>query len=121
MIKSIQSKRQLILHSFGQDQIAHFARSHHERMDGSGYPDRLSKRELSKELRILQIVDVYSALTLKRPYKDEVPAHEAIQILLRDGKKYDNELLLSLIDALAIYPSHSTFFAIRYTINHKRK
>ena len=107
-IKRHTIEGEAILNSLGQSQIAHFARSHHERMDGSGYPDKLSKKELSKELRILQIIDVYSALTLQRPYKDEIPAQEALQILARDVNKYDKSILLELIEALAIYPSHST-------------
>lgn len=96
------------LRSLGQHQIAHFARSHHERIDGSGYPDQLTGNEISKELKILQLVDVYSALTLPRSYKAEMPAHEAIQILFRDKNLFDSELTLSLIESLKIYPIAST-------------
>lgn len=96
------------LRSLGQHQIAHFARSHHERIDGSGYPDCLSGNEMPKELKILQLVDVYSALTLHRSYKKEMPAHEAIQILFRDKNLFDSELMVSLIDSLKIYPVAST-------------
>lgn len=107
-IKKHTIKGEAILRSFGQYQIAHLARSHHERLDGSGYPDQLFGRKMTKELKILQIVDVYSALTLKRSYKAEMSAPEAIQILLRDDKLFNSELLLSLIDSLKIYPTDST-------------
>ncbi|WP_163970628.1 HD-GYP domain-containing protein [Oceanobacillus halotolerans] len=108
LIKTHTTQGESILRSLGQDQIAHFARSHHERMDGSGYPDSLTEESLSKELRILQMVDVYSALTLKRAYKDELPAQEALQILFRDYKMFDMNLLYDFVDTLNIYPSDAT-------------
>ncbi|MGA9475969.1 MAG: HD domain-containing phosphohydrolase, partial [Terriglobales bacterium] len=44
-------------------------RHHHEKRDGSGYPDGLSRESIPLTARVLQIVDVYDALTTKRPYK----------------------------------------------------
>lgn len=106
-VKKHTVEGEAILKSLGQNQISHFARSHHERLDGSGYPDRLTENDISKELKILQLVDVYSALTLHRSYKAELPAHEAIQILYRDKKKFDSDLTNSLIESLKIYPIDS--------------
>lgn len=106
-VKKHTVEGEAILKSLGQHQISHFARSHHERLDGSGYPDRLTENDISKELKILQLVDVYSALTLHRSYKAELPAHEAIQILYRDKKKFDSDLTNSLIESLKIYPIDS--------------
>ena len=96
-----------ILKNLGQHHIAHFARSHHERLDGSGYPDQLTRKELSKELNILQIIDVYASLTLKRAYKHALPAQAALQMLMQDEKRYDESILYSFIEALSIYPSHA--------------
>ncbi len=97
-----------ILKSLGQRHIAHFAKSHHERMDGSGYPENLTEEVLSLPLRILQLVDVYSALTLKRSYKEAIHASEALEILYREVHKYDKDLLDEFVEFINIYPLHST-------------
>lgn len=97
-----------LLCSLGLKHIADYARFHHERLDGTGYPDQLKSEQIPEALKVLHIVDVYSALTLKRPYKDDIPADEAIQILLLNEKKYDTKLLFSFLDSLNIYPSNAT-------------
>jgi len=56
-------------------------RHHHERMDGSGYPDGLRGEEIPLKARILQVADVYDALTNDRPYRGALTTREALQIL----------------------------------------
>jgi putative two-component system response regulator len=56
-------------------------RHHHEKRDGSGYPDGLKGDAIPLGARILQIVDVYDALTTERPYKRAQPAAEALKIM----------------------------------------
>jgi putative two-component system response regulator len=56
-------------------------RSHHERWDGSGYPDGLAGEEVPLLARILQMADIYDALTSPRPYKPALPGPEAVEIL----------------------------------------
>lgn len=97
-----------ILNSLGQQHLSHFAKSHHERMDGSGYPEKLKGEMISLPLSILQVVDVYSALTLKRPYKDAIHASEALEILYRESHKYDKNLLGRFVEFIGIYPLNST-------------
>ena len=53
-------------------------RSHHEKMDGTGYPDGLRGEEIPRTARVLQVVDVFDALATKRPYK---PAFETPKVL----------------------------------------
>jgi len=56
-------------------------RNHHERWDGSGYPDGLKGEDIPLLARILQIADIYDALTTARPYKPALSIEEALQIL----------------------------------------
>jgi putative two-component system response regulator len=56
-------------------------RHHHEKQNGTGYPDRLSKDHIPLTACILQTVDVYDALTTARPYRRALPPEEAFAIL----------------------------------------
>ncbi len=56
-------------------------RHHHERWDGSGYPDGLKGAEIPRPAAILSICDAYDALTSDRPYRPGLPAIEALAIL----------------------------------------
>ncbi|WP_059170349.1 HD domain-containing phosphohydrolase [Bacillus sp. FJAT-27445] len=88
-------------------EIAGFAVVHHERLNGSGYPKGLHAEELEIAARILMIVDVYSALTLERPYRKAYSAHKALQILLEDDDCYDLGFLLQFIELMNIYPEEA--------------
>jgi putative two-component system response regulator len=56
-------------------------RHHHERLDGSGYPDSLRGDQIPRTARVLSIVDVYDALTERRPYRTALPPGRAVEIL----------------------------------------
>lgn len=74
--------------------IAAGIRSHHERWDGQGYPDRLAGEVIPLFGRILAVVDVFEALTSKRPYRDPLPVEEALAYLEREkGKHFDPNLV----------------------------
>ncbi len=67
--------------------VAHY---HHERWDGSGYPNKLKGEEIPLEARIMAIVDVYDALVSKRVYKEEFSFEEANKIIVDGfGKQFD--------------------------------
>lgn len=61
-------------------------RNHHERWDGSGYPDQLRGESIPLLARILQIADIYDALTTERPYKAALNMHEALEILAAETR-----------------------------------
>ena len=62
-------------------------RHHHERMDGSGYPDRLCGAQIPVKARILQIADIYDALITDRPYRIALSSEEALQILHQEAAR----------------------------------
>jgi putative two-component system response regulator len=62
-------------------------RSHHERLDGSGYPDGLHSSQVPLLAQIVGIVDVFDALTTERPYRAARPRHEAFTVLVDEAAK----------------------------------
>ncbi|MFQ5829886.1 MAG: HD domain-containing phosphohydrolase [Candidatus Methylomirabilia bacterium] len=82
--------------------IPEIARSHHEKLDGSGYPDGMRANEIPPQSRTMTIADIYDALTAAdRPYKKAVPAARALDILSSEGNAglVDRVLLDLFIDA----------------------
>lgn len=78
---------------------------HHERLDGLGYPYGKKGAEISKQGRMIAIVDVYDALTAERVYKKGMPGQKALQILLKGcPDKYDHDILNQFIKCMGIYP-----------------
>ena len=69
---------------------------HHEALDGSGYPRGLKGGELSNEVRLLTILDIFDALTARdRPYKPPMPVDKALSVLhdMADKGKLDKDIL----------------------------
>lgn len=62
-------------------------RHHHEKLNGSGYPDGLKGDEISIETRILCVADIFDALYSDRPYRDKMPISKIKEILLQDTQK----------------------------------
>lgn len=59
-------------------------RHHHERWDGSGYPDGLRRDQIPLLARIIQVADIYDALISERPYKPALPAAEALRVMRQE-------------------------------------
>jgi putative two-component system response regulator len=70
-------------------------RHHHEKLDGSGYPDRLRGDEIPLTARVLQITDIYDALVTDRPYRKALPHEEAIRTMRHEARRgwWDGNLI----------------------------
>jgi len=69
------------------------ARHHHEKWDGSGYPDKLKANEIPLFARIMAIADVYDALTSKRSYKEMIPHNKSVEIITQgSGTQFDPDI-----------------------------
>lgn len=64
-----------------------FIRSHHEKLDGSGYPDALAGEEIPLPVRILSVTDVYDTLRLERAYRDAFTHEQAVEILQKEVER----------------------------------
>jgi len=73
-------------------------RNHHERWDGSGYPDGLKGEEIPFAARILCVADVYDALTTARSYRDSLSHNRAAQVMRKSKGQFDPQLLELFLD-----------------------
>lgn len=82
-------------HDSGLLQVARsIALTHHEKWDGSGYPNGLKGEEIPLAGRIVAIADVFDALTSVRPYKPAWPVEDALELLRREsGRHFDPQLV----------------------------
>jgi HD-GYP domain-containing protein (c-di-GMP phosphodiesterase class II) len=78
---------------------------HNERLDGSGFPRRLTGEKISLYGRIIGIASSYNAATSKRPYKTATDGHSGLLDLVREaGKRYDEKVTAALLYILSLYP-----------------
>ncbi len=74
--------------------VAPLVRGHHEKWDGSGYPDGLAGEQIPLGSRIISAVDCFDALVSERPYHRAIAPEQAIEILVREaGKAFDPEVV----------------------------
>lgn len=79
--------------------------SHHERVDGTGYPRKLPADQISYFTRIISIVDAYDAMTADRCYCKAKPTTKALKIIYEErGKQFDEELSLQFIKTIGLFP-----------------
>lgn len=65
----------------GFEDISNWASHHHEKLNGKGYPEKLTSNDLDFESRLLCIIDIYQALTERKPYRKSMPHNKAMKIL----------------------------------------
>lgn len=85
--------------------LANYARHHHERLNGEGYPDHLVKETIREEWRLLSVIDVYSALTLTRAYRKPFPPERALEMILNASDQFCPQKTYSLMEMLQVFPN----------------
>lgn len=80
---------------------ATIALNHHEKWDGSGYPNGLAEEEIPHAARVVAVADVFDALTSERPYKAAWPLEDAISLIRQEsGKHFDPQAATALLDCM---------------------
>ncbi|WP_341202127.1 HD domain-containing phosphohydrolase [Planomicrobium okeanokoites] len=94
------------------------ARSHHERMDGSGYPDGLKGDEISLFARIVGVADTFDAMTTARSYSKGMPYRDAAEELIRcKDTLFDS----AIVDAFTTVLAESEYDLAKYEADHKKE
>ncbi len=84
-------------------EVAASVLSHHERLDGSGYPHGIDSRSLDVSVRIVQVADAYDAMTSNRPYERALSAEVAVAEIARcSGTQFDPDPARAIARLLAI-------------------
>ncbi|MDH5471463.1 MAG: HD-GYP domain-containing protein [Gammaproteobacteria bacterium] len=90
------------------DDVIHIALTHHERFDGSGYPNGIMGTMIPVYGRMAGIIDVYDAMTSKRPYSEAISQHSALQKIYNwRNKFFQDELVEQFLQCLGVYPTGS--------------
>ncbi|MGA2519631.1 MAG: HD domain-containing phosphohydrolase [Acidimicrobiales bacterium] len=97
--------------------MASAVRSHHERWDGSGYPDGLRGEEIPLWSRIVAVADAYDLLAHEQPYRHEVFSHAAAVDLVLDGRgrRFDPEV----VDAFVFLDHRGVLAPIAQSMQHR--
>jgi putative two-component system response regulator len=96
----------LVLGLRSMELVRPIMRHHHEKWDGSGYPDGLKGAAIPLGARIISVVDVFDALHTERPYKAALPRSEAVSLLIRetDAGYWDPKVVETFLEILRQYP-----------------
>ncbi|MEW6103538.1 MAG: HD domain-containing phosphohydrolase [bacterium] len=79
-----------------------YIRNHHERFNGTGYPDRIKQDEIPLGARIISVADAFSAMTAKRAYRKPLKPDAAIEELSKNaGKQHDPKVIQALLNVIA--------------------
>ena len=82
---------------------------HHERADGSGYPEHLKGEEIHEYAKIIAIAEVYESLTHNRPVREGLPPHSAMRTILEGGVAFfGHRVARAFIKEFGVYPVGST-------------
>jgi HD-GYP domain-containing protein (c-di-GMP phosphodiesterase class II) len=79
-------------------------RQEHERADGSGYPQGLTKDSISEYAQIIGLADVYEAMMHQRPYRDKYTSLETVRIILSNKRIFSRKVTKALLETFGIFP-----------------
>ena len=86
--------REILSQVYSLKDVLHLVYYHHERLDGTGYPEGIKGDSISPLVRILSVVDIFEALTSDRAYRRALPLHKVEKIMFsKAGKHLDGELV----------------------------
>ncbi|MCK4806808.1 MAG: HD-GYP domain-containing protein [Candidatus Aegiribacteria sp.] len=89
----------------GYEEVARIIRSHHERLDGTGYPDGLCKGDIPFMVRIVAVADTFDAITSDRSYRSISGSDNALEIIREEkGSKFDSRIVSALEAILSDEP-----------------
>ena len=76
-------------------------RHHHEKLDGSGYPDGQAGDQISNYVRILSVVDIYDSLVTPKPWREKISSKKALEVLEEETKNkwWDEDVFKALVQA----------------------
>ena len=102
---SQEGYRFLVDQGIGDTELWASVKHHHEKMDGSGYPNGLEGEDIPVMSRIIAVADVYDALTSKRPYRKPIQPAEALEYIMGgSGTFFDYDMVLAFIKKIDPYP-----------------
>lgn len=104
--KHVQYGREILEETEGVTETSIItAYHHHERLDGSGYPNGLKGDKISYAGQAIAIIDVYDALTTKKCYRRKIPPTQALEMIYDwSGSQFNRELVQKFIRCIGIYP-----------------
>ncbi|OMQ02336.1 HD family phosphohydrolase [Lawsonia intracellularis] len=105
-----EEKEKILLHTLagvkilqklnlGFNEITQAVMEHQERLDGSGYPNKLKETHLSKFGKLCAVADSFAAMISNRPYAQAIPPKAAAQLLANDKERYDSTFTVPLLNA----------------------
>ena len=90
-----------IIHNDVEPRVSRLILRHHERLDGTGYPNGLSADAIDLPLRILHVADAFDAITSDRPYQPAMPVEHAVSELTSNlGTQFDADAVGALIEVV---------------------
>jgi putative nucleotidyltransferase with HDIG domain len=109
IIKShpVRGHEMLLESGVDNERVLDVCRHHHERIDGKGYPDKLTEENISMIARMSAVCDVYDAVTSNRPYKAGWDPADAIAQMASWQGHFDSSVLQMFVKTIGIYPTGS--------------